>query len=403
MKCVILVGDGMTDEPVGALGGRTPLESARTPNLDHMASRGILGLTRTVPRGCSPTCDVGMLSVLGYDPTRCASGPGSFEAAGLGVDLAPGDVAFRCNLVTLETAEGGVEVMRDFAAGHPPEAEARELVQDLGRALGRAGLELHPGRGYRHLLVWRQGKADVRTVPPHEVLEKPVAPALPSGPGADVLRDLMQRARDVLAEHPFCETRRVRGERAPTTIWCWGPGQRVALPALPGRAGMRGAMVAGVDLVNGIGLLAGLERVTVPGATGFLDTDFRAKAEYGLRALERGDFVLLHVSAPDEAGHMGDAQRKIEAIERFDDEVVGTVLAGLRQTGGDWRVLAMPAHATACASRTHTAEPVPFSVYVSGDEAKPRGINRGYSEREARDQGIFIPEAHGLMERLLRH
>jgi 2,3-bisphosphoglycerate-independent phosphoglycerate mutase len=402
MKCVVLVADGMADDPVAALAGKTPLECARTPHLDHMAARGILGLTRTIPRGLPTTSDVGVLAILGYDPARYRTGPAPLEAASLGVELGRGDVAFRCNLVTLETAEGGVEVMRDFAAGHPPTAEERELVGDFARALGREGLELHAGQSYRHLLVWRQGETGMRTVPPYDVTDKPVAGALPTGPGADVLTGLMARSREFFASHPLCLARRARGERVPTALWPWGAGHHCPLPTLRERFGVGGAVVAAVDLVNGAGLLAGLRRVTVPGATGFLDTDFRAKAEYGLRALDAGDFLLLHVEAPDEAGHMGDTQRKIEAIERFDEDVVGTVLAALRQTGGEWRMLVVPGHATACALRTHTAEPVPFTVYVASDEAKPRSVARGYSEREARDQGIFISEAHTLMERLLR-
>ena len=402
MKYVVLQGDGMADEPIAELGGKTPLEYARTPNLDHMASRGILGLTRTIPRGFPPGSDVGTMSILGYDPARYHTGRSPIEAASMGVELGADDVAFRCNLVTLETPAGGTEIMRDFAAGHPPSEEAAEVVRDMNRALGRDGLEFHPGVSYRHLLVWRGGESRMRTTPPHDLSDKPVAGHFPDGPGAEVLRDLMERSRRFLAEHPLCQARAARGERAPTSIWLWGQGKRPRLPTLRERFGVEGSVIAAVDLVNGLGVLAGLKKIAVPGATGFLDTNFRGKAEYGLRALEEREFLFLHVEAPDEGGHMGDAQKKVEAIENVDAKVVGPLLEGLRAAGGEWRLLVMPDHPTPCALKTHTDDPVPFVVYVSSDERKPRGLARGYNERDAREQGIFIPEAHTLLERLLR-
>jgi 2,3-bisphosphoglycerate-independent phosphoglycerate mutase len=402
MKYLVLQGDGMADEPIADLGGKTPLEYARTPNLDHMASRGILGLTRTIPRGLPPGSDVGTMSILGYDPARYHTGRSPIEAASMGVELGPDDIAFRLNLVTLERPEGGVEIMRDFAAGHPPTAEAAEIIHDMNRALGRDGLEMHPGVSYRHLLVWRKGEHRMRTTPPHDLTDKPITGHLPAGPGADVLLDIMERSRAFLADHRLCRERLARGERVPTSVWLWGQGKRPQLPTLRERYGIEGSVIAAVDLVNGLGALAGLRRVSVPGATGFLDTNFLGKAEYGLRALEDGDFLFLHVEAPDEGGHMGDAGKKVEAIENFDQKVVGPLLEGMRQRGGGWRFLVMPDHPTPCALKTHTDDPVPFVVYVSGDEQKPRGLSRGYNERDAREQGIFIPEAHTLLDRLLR-
>src|SRR5215470_16915894 len=226
MKFVVLQGDGMADEPIADLGGKTPLEVANTPNLDRMARAGILGLTRTIPPGLPPGSDVGTMSVLGYDPARYHTGRSPIEAASLGVELGPNDVAFRCNLVTLETPEGGVEIMRDFAAGHPPTEEAAEIVLDMNRALARDGLEFHPGVSYRHLLVWRNGEHRMRTTPPHDLSDKPVAGHFPEGPGADVLRNLIEQSRMFLAEHPLCRERLARGERAATSIWLWGQGKR---------------------------------------------------------------------------------------------------------------------------------------------------------------------------------
>ncbi len=403
MKYLVILGDGMADEPLPDLGGKTPLEQARLETLDAMAARGILGLTRTVPRGFPPNCVVGTMSILGYDPTRYYTGRSAVEAVGLDVKVGPEDVVFASNLVTLETPAGGVEVMRDFAGGHPSPAEAREIVLDLGRTLGREGLEFHPGTGYRHVVVWRRGESRMRTCPPYDLTGKPIAGSLPEGPGANVLRDLMDGARAALATHPICEARLARGERAPTAIWLWGQGTVPALPGFAERYRVRGSVVAGAPLAAGLGVLAGLKRVSVPGATGLVETDLRAKAAHALRALETDDFVFVHVEAPAECGCMGDAVRKVEAIERLDGDLVAPIVAGLRERGEEWRLLVLPDHATPCAVRTHTAEPVPFVVAVSGDEAKTPAITRGFNERDARDNGIFIAEAHALLERLLRH
>lgn len=402
MKYLVLQADGMADEPCPELDGKTPLDAARTPHLDQMASRGILGLTRTIPRGLPPGSDVGTLSVLGYDPTRYHTGGAGLEAAGMGVPLGPEDVAFRLSLVTLETPEEGGTVMRNAAAGQPTCDETRALLADLTRELTRGDVEVRPGSGARHLLVWRRGERRMRTTAPHDLTDRPIAGKLPEGPGADVLRDLMERGRGVLAAHPICLARRERGAPAPNAVWLWGPATRPMLPTLCERFGVAGSVVAAAPLAAGLGMLAGLERVRVPGATGSFDTDYRAKADHGLRALGEREFLFLHVQAPDEGGRLGDAIKKTEAIERLDAELLGPMLDGLSAAGGEWRVLVMPDHPTPCTLKAPTAEPVPFVVYVSTDEQKPRGQSRGYNERDARDQGIFIPEAHTLLERLLR-
>jgi 2,3-bisphosphoglycerate-independent phosphoglycerate mutase len=402
MKVVVVLGDGMSDEPVAELGGKTPLDVARTPNLDHMAGRGILGLTRTIPRGTPPTCETGIFAVLGYDPALHHATPAALEAVARGVSLGPDDVVLRLNLVTIETLEDGTEVMRDPTGGHPSAEEGTALARDLARMVDREGLEVHAGLSYRHLLVWRNGEAGMRTTPAHELTEKPIARALPEGPGAEVLREILATSRRLFTEHPVCLARAARGERAPNAAWPWGPGKRVRLPAFRERFTGEGAVVAAADLVNGIAALAGLTRASVPTATGWVDTDFRGKAERVLRALDEHDFLFVHVAAPDEAAHAGDALKKVAAIEKLDEETIGPLLEGLRARGGEWRMLIMPDHPSSCATRAHTAEPVPFVVYVSGDEEKPRALSRGYTERDARDQGIFIPEAHTLLERLLR-
>jgi 2,3-bisphosphoglycerate-independent phosphoglycerate mutase len=402
MKFVVLQVDGLSDTPCADLGGKTPLEQARTPNMDRLAGRGIFGLTRTVPHAMAPTSDVGALSVLGFDPALHHTAVAPLEAVSLGIELGPDDVAFRMNLVTLGHDPNGVEVMEDSAGGHPTAEEARQITADLARALGVADVELHPGLGYRQLLVWRRGEDGARTTPPYDLCGKPISSALPSGPRAGVLTDLMQRARELLATHPLCEARVSRGERAPNAVWLWGQGKRTTLPTLRELHGVEGSVVAALDLMRGLGLLVGLRKVSVPGATGFLDTDFRGKVDRGLGALADRDFLWLHVAAPDEAGHLGDAQKKVQTIEDLDDKMVGPLLEGLAATGGEWRLLLVSGHPTPCALKAHTAEPVPFVVYVASDERKERSSSRTFHERDARDQGIFVPEAHVLLGRLLR-
>jgi 2,3-bisphosphoglycerate-independent phosphoglycerate mutase len=318
----------------------------------------------------------------------------------MGVELGPEDVAFRCNLVTVESADDG-EVMTDFTAGHISSEEAALLIDALRNALGGDGIEFHAGVSYRHLVVWRGGIEEMVTTPPHDITGQPIAGRLPSGHGGDRLCDLMERSRTVVRGHPVNAERRARGERAATQIWLWGQGRRPQVPTLKERFGLDGAVIAAVDLVNGLGVLAGLDRVRVPGATGYLDTDYAAKAAYGLRALADHNFLFIHVEAPDEAGHMGNATEKVKAIEAIDELVIGKLFEGLAQYG-DWRLLVMPDHPTPCALKTHTSEAVPFAVVSSAELQKPKGQSRRYTEADARDHGIFIPEAHTVLERFLR-
>jgi 2,3-bisphosphoglycerate-independent phosphoglycerate mutase len=390
MKYLILQPDGVADRRIPALDDRTPLEYARTPHMDCLATHGLLGMTHTIPPGLPPGSDVGTMSVLGYDPRLYHTGRSPIEAASMGVDLGPDDVAFRCNLVTLEAG-----VMVDFTAGHISTGEAAAILHDLSRELGGGDVELYPGVSYRHLLVWRHGKSAMHTTPPHDITGRAAAEFLPSGEAADVLLRLMETSQGVLAQHPVNQTRRERGERPATSIWLWGQGKRPALPTLRERFGISGAVISAVDLVNGLGVLAGLERIRVPGATGFLDTNYRGKAEYALRALREKDIVFVHVEATDEAGHMGAVDKKVQAIEDFDAQVVGTLLDGLCE-GGDWRMLLMPDHATPCAEMTHTPDPVPFVVVSAQDLKTPRGP-RGYNEPAAEAAGVVVEHAHGLL------
>jgi 2,3-bisphosphoglycerate-independent phosphoglycerate mutase len=403
MKCVVVLGCGLAEEPREDLGGKTPLEAARTPVLDQMASRGILGLTRTIPRGEPAGCPLGGLGLLGYDPAHHRMAAAALEALGVGATLAASDVALRANLVTLDTTEDGSEILGDPLGGRLPAVEAAELGRDLARALESTTIAFVPGHAHRHVVVWRGGDPGVRTRSPYELVDKPIAGEHPSGPRSEELVAAMARAQEVLQSHPVCVARRARAERVPTGLWLWDPARASKLPSLRDAFGIDGVMVAATPIGRGLGIAAGLEPVTVTGATGDVDSNLAGEVEAMLAALDTVDLAVLHVAAADLAAHAGDAQRKIGAIERLDELVVGPLLEGLRKRGGDWRVLAAADHMTSCAARTHGGEPVPFCVFTHREDAKPRGQKRSFSERDAREQGIFIQEVYGLLDRLLRH
>ena len=397
MKYIILQGDGMADYPLDVLGGKTPLEAARTPNMDWLAVHGVFGIAHVIPEGFPPGSDVGNMSIMGYDPAVYHTGRSPLEAASIGVPLGPKDIAFRCNLVTLG-GSGDESFMEDFTSGHISTEEAGEIIRDLGQELGGNGIEFFPGVSYRHLMVWREGKEKMRTTPPHDITDQKIAGYLPSGDGADRLLDLMEASKPILGDHRVNKKRQAAGHRQATTIWLWGQGKAPALPSLTRRFGIKGGVISAVDIVNGLGVYAGLERVYVPGITGFLDTNYRGKGEYGVASLEKNDFVFIHVEAIDEAGHMGDVEKKIQAIEDFDEKVVGTVLKGMAQRK-DWRVLLMPDHPTAIALKTHVAEPVPFVLFSA---AEPRNNGSvGYNEKDAVKTGVVAKQAFKLMEALV--
>ncbi|MBU1184786.1 MAG: cofactor-independent phosphoglycerate mutase [Proteobacteria bacterium] len=394
MKYVVLLGDGMADYPLDLLGGETPLEYARTPHMDRMASRGTLGLIDTIPHGLQPGSDVANLAVLGYDPRVCYTGRGPLEAANMGIALMPEDVAFRCNLVTL--GDGTDPVMDDFTAGHISSAEAKRIICDLDKKIGSETFRFYPGVGYRHLLVWKGGKADLATIPPHDITCKAVGPYLPQGEGAEQIKQLMRLAREFLAHHPVNRERRDRGLKQATSIWLWGQGRAPHLQRLTERHRLRGGMISAVDLLNGIGVYAGLDILSVEGATGYTDTNYLGKAEKALSALKELDLVFVHVEAPDEMGHEGNVEGKIKAIEDFDEKVVGTVLAGIGSLG-DFRVVVLSDHPTPISLKTHTGDPSPFAVLSSSaGENQARGI--AFGEREAGLTGNLISPGYLFME-----
>jgi 2,3-bisphosphoglycerate-independent phosphoglycerate mutase len=400
MKSIVLLGDGMADEPMEQLGGKTVLEYASTPNMDRIAHDGRIGLVHTVPPGYHPGSDVANLTVFGYDPATCYSGRSPLEAASMGVKLAPEDVAFRLNFVTL-TAHYGKLYMEDFSAGHITTAEGAELIATLQAELGGEEFHFYPGVSYRHLLVWKGGRDKMVCVPPHDITDLSIEDHLPKGDGADVLMHLTNSAQMLLSQHPV-NTRRENARQLPaSSIWLWGQGRAPRMPTMQEKFGIKsGAVISAVDLIRGIGIYAGLEVILVPGATGWIDTNYRGKAQAALDALATHDFVYLHVEAPDEAAHSGSLEDKLTAIEAFDRDVVGPVLEGLQRFDA-WRVLLLPDHPTPVALRTHTDKAVPFALYGSGGEFAVKSPASAYNEVEAAKSGLVVAKGHQLMSQLL--
>jgi 2,3-bisphosphoglycerate-independent phosphoglycerate mutase len=396
MKYIVLLGDGMSDQPLDQLNGLTPLQAAATPHMDFMAQRGRLGLARTVPAGYPPGSDVANLSVFGYDPKSCYTGRSPLEAASMGIELGPDDVAFRLNLVTLEPLAGQL-YMKDYSAGHITSDEARELVSCLQRELGGDEFQFYPGVGYRHLMVWRNGSDRLTATPPHDITGKSIADFLPRGEGEERLMQLMNHAQMLFHDHPVNKRRTEEEKHPANSIWLWGQGKAPVIEPYRTRFGMTGAVISAVDLIRGIGVCAGLEIIKVEGATGYIDTNYAGKTKAALDALDRADFVFLHVEAPDEASHSGNLEHKIRAIEDFDARVVGPIMEGMKRFG-DYRILCTPDHPTPLALMTHTADPVPFILYAGEMELKP-GV-AGYREIAARETGLYLEDGYRLMELL---
>ena len=410
MKYVIIVGDGMADYPIDSLGGKTPLTAAKTPNMDWLASHGELGLVKTIPDGIAPGSEAANLSILGYDPARYFTGRGPIEAASLGVQLKADDVAFRFNLVTLMSRDSSV-VMEDYAAGHITDAEAREIVLDLDKQMGTKEFEFYPGVSYRHLMVWRGGAVrcpgleKLELTPPHDIIGKGIAPYLPGkggtsdGNGTGQLITLMEQSQRLLENHPVNVAREKKGVLPGNAIWFWGQGRSPRMTTLKERFGMEGYVISGVHLIKGIGALAGLTVLDVPGATGYFDTNYAGKTSYALEALRTKDFVYVHVEAPDEAGHMGDVDLKVSCIETFDEKIVGPLMKGM-ESFGSYKILVLPDHATPICLRTHSSDPIPFVIY-SSEKKHPGSRADGFDEVHAKQTGILVEKGHELIDRFL--
>jgi 2,3-bisphosphoglycerate-independent phosphoglycerate mutase len=406
MKYAIIIPDGCADEPQEALGGKTPLQAARTPYMDSIAQTGVVGRSNNVPATLTPASDVATLSLFGYDPLVVYTGRAPLETAAMGLRLGPRDWAVRCNLVFVDNEE-----MRDFTAGHITSTDGRVLMEDIEESLGgpvtdgdgKGGIiEFHPGVSYRNIMIYRDNKApftkETKTQPPHDIPDRPIAGYLPKGPGGTLLQSLMQRSRPVLHDHPVNQARKARGEKPATQIWLWGQGKAPSLRPFAEVYGKRGTILSAVDLVRGVGTLLGWTRIDVPGATGYLDTDYAAKGRYAVDALKTHDLVCVHVEAPDEASHEGKIGAKVKALEEIDTHIVGPLLAAL-PGHGDWRILVSPDHRTPLRTRAHAHGPVPFAVAGTGIAAKGQG---SYDEAVAAASDLEFEKGHQLMPWFLK-
>lgn len=395
MKYIVILCDGMADEPLDMLGGKTPVEAARTENMDRLAKDAEIGMVRTVPEGMAPGSDTANLSVIGYDPEKYYSGRSPLEALSIGAKMGDEDVSFRCNLVTLSEDEENYEdrVILDHSSGEISTEEAAELLNALKTVLKREGYTFYAGTSYRHLLIWKGGKT-VELTAPHDILTKRVGEYLPED---EVLREMMVRSYDILKDHPINKKRRAEGKNPANSAWFWGAGTRPALTSFEEKNGVKGAMISAVDLLKGIAVGAGMYNITVEGANGGLHTNYSGKADAAVKALtEDGyDFVYVHIEAPDEMGHQGNAEDKIKAIEYIDEKIIGPVAQALRDAGADFRMLVLPDHPTPIRVRTHTSDPVPYLLYDSTKKVKGTDV---YSEKAARESGRYIEEGHRLME-----
>ena len=393
MKYCIIIPDGLADYPVEKLNGRTPVETARTPNLDFLAQNGQLGTVRTIPGGFPAGSDVANLTIVGYSPKEYYTGRAPLEAASIGIKLDDGDWAFRCNFITAHE-----DTLEDFCAGHIKTDQADVLINLLNEKLGNDVVQFYTGKSYRHIMVYKGAqKMDVRCFPPHDIMGESIQRHFPKGNGSEILVDIMQQSRELLAGHDVNKVRLDLEENPANMIWLWGQGLRPNMPTFYDRFHLHGAVITAVDLIKGIGCYLGWDIIDVPGATGYFDTDYANKGRYAVKALEDHDVVLVHVESPDEAGHEGNVHEKITAIEQIDKHILGAVLAA-RSRFSALRILALPDHYTPIVKRTHTPEAVPFVVYGTGIE---KGIGLPYTEANANASGLHVKEGHRLIERLI--
>ncbi|MBN1793729.1 MAG: cofactor-independent phosphoglycerate mutase [Candidatus Omnitrophica bacterium] len=401
MKYAVLVGDGMADFPNPDLDNKTPLEVAKTPHLDAIAKMGISGLTRTIPQGLAPGSDVGILSVLGYNPAEHYTGRAPLEAASMGIVLADNEYALRCNLITAEA-----DTLIDYSAGHISSKEAKVLIEELDRKLADSGIRFHAGVSYRHLLVVNKTKApayealdisQLRARPPHDITGGSISSNLPTGPGAELIVSLMERSRALLSAHDINTVRIDLGENPANMIWLWGGGKRPHLPKFSEMHHIQGGLISAVDLVKGIGRLINLDVLDVPGITGYYDTDYDAKASYAIEKLRKADFIFVHLESIDEAGHNKDLRQKIVAIEKFDRCIVGPIHEYLKKQG-EYRIMVMSDHATPVSLGRHTEDPVPACICGSRIHADAVEV---YSETAAKEGSLVVEQANKLMDFLL--
>lgn len=398
MKYITILGDGMADEPLEALGGKTPLMAAKTPMMDEIAARGEIGLAATIPEGMKPGSDTANLAVLGYDPRSYYTGRSPLEALSIGVDMKPTDIALRCNLVTLSEEEGipyEARTILDHSSGEISTEDAAVLIEAVRKEFQNETYQFYVGTSYRHLLIWNHGEV-LDLSQPHDHLAEVIGPYLT---GDAPLRRMMERSYEILNHHPINEARAAQGLNKANSLWFWGAGTRPSLQSFTGKTGKRGAMISAVDLLKGIAIGAKMQVMQVPGANGGLHTNYRGKAEAAVRALteDGNDFVYVHIEAPDEMGHQGAVDRKVQAIEYLDGQVIRPVFEALTAQGVAFRMLIMPDHPTPIRVRTHTAAPVPYLLY---DSRKALGHWEAYNEETGAQSGILLKEGFRIADRL---
>ena len=401
MKYIIILGDGMADEPIAKLGNKTPLQAAKTPYMDELAQKGCSGMLDTIPKGMSPGSEIANLSVLGYDVPRVYEGRGVLEAASMGVDILPDEMAMRCNLVTIEG-----DVLKNHSAGHISTPEAAELIHFLNDKLGNDLFSFYPGVSYRHLLKMKGGNKNIVCTPPHDVPDKPFLPLLikPANGSAqstaDELNKLILASQKILQHHPVNQKRIAGGKEPANSIWMWSPGYRPAMQPLNKKYPIKkGAVISAVDLIKGIGVYAELEVIHVEGATGLYDTNYEGKARAALDALKENDFVFLHIEASDEAGHEGNVDLKVKTIEYLDSRIVKPIYEETQQMNENVLIAVLPDHPTPCAIRTHTRDAVPFVVYHKG--ILPDGV-KTYDEFAAREGAFGLLRGDEFMKMLMK-
>ena len=397
MKYIIVLGDGMADEPIPSLNNKTPLEYAKTPAMDELSRKGEIGMVHTIPKGMAPGSDTANLSVMGYDPLVYYSGRSPLEALSIGVAMKDDDVAIRCNVVTISEEDTAFEdrVIIDHSSDEISTEDATVLIEAVKKGLAMEGYSFYAGTSYRHCLIWEKGKV-VELTPPHDVLEQVIGQYLPKD---DVLRDMMKRSHDILKDHPINIERKKQGLNPANCIWFWGAGTKPMLSDFQEKTGKKGIMISAVDLLKGIAVGAGMDNAYVEGANGGLHTNYEGKMQAALNAVtEDGyDFAYIHVEAPDEMGHQGSVERKIQAIEYLDEKIIAPLVKNLKEREIDFRMLILPDHPTPVRVRTHTADDVPYLLY---DSTLEREEKWSYNEQAASGSGNFIDKGHTLIDKL---
>ena len=400
MKYLVLIPDGMADEKIAALSGKTPMEAAKKPTMDALAQHSTVGLVSNVPQGMVPESDTANMAILSFDPKVYSKGRSPLEAVSMGLEMTPDQVAYRCNIVTLsDEGDYDEKIMLDHSSDEITTAEADELIKALDKELGNASRRFYTGVSYRHCILWDGGCDTYNFMRPHDILGQCIKEYLPHGEDGKVFYDLMRASWDILNHHPVNEARRARGLRPANSIWLWSPGKKPALPSFKDKWGLDATVISAVDLIKGIGLCAGMKSIDVEGATGNVHTNYDGKAQAAIDAFKSGsDYVYIHVEGPDECGHRAETENKVLSVELIDRKILAPVYAYLKESGDDFKIMILPDHPTPVRLRTHTIDPVPFMIYSSKEEAK--GVSC-FTEASVAETGLYLPAGHTLMEHFI--